>query len=172
MHKPVPVEEQSPDRSLWWGGAWAPGGHPAWPCPGWDCCKQGSHQPWLCLPMAWQAATHSLSPLLCCLSKLLSAGGKLCSVVLSLTKTFSLSLIVLVEVLCFGRCLSHLLFSVAFVGSKEKYFNWSNRNASRTGQRCYQLLNLHSTCVLLAVPGNAVRSMGKLRGAGAERFEC
>lgn len=32
--------------------------------------------------------------------------------------------------------------------------------------------NLCSTCVLLAVPGNAIRSMGKLRGAGVELFEC
>lgn len=41
--------------------------------PGWECCKQGSDWPWLCLLTAWQAVTHSLSPLLCCLSKLLSS---------------------------------------------------------------------------------------------------
>lgn len=147
-------------------------------CPGWDCCKQGSHLPWLCLPMAWQTVTHRLSPLLCCLSKLfplLFYGGKciLYSVVLSLTKTFHLSLIGPPQKFssledAFHNCCSvlHLLCLKRNISTEVPEM------PPGQATRIPMFWNLCSTCVLLAVPGNAIRSMGKLRGPGVERFEC
>lgn len=137
------MEEQSPGRTLWWEGAGAPAGRPAWHLP-----RMGLLQTGIRLAMA--VSPHGLassdprfvpSALLPLQTLVLCSdfhGGKWssCSVVLSLTKTFHLSMILPLEALCFGRWLSQLLVSVTFVASKEKYFNWSTRNASRTGQRC------------------------------------
>lgn len=144
MHKPVPVEEQSPDRSLWWEGPWAPGGHPAW-----HLARMGLLQTGITLAMALSphglassdpqfvpSALLSLQTLVLCSD---FRGGK-CSCAFSHWNIRSVLDFVPLEVLCFGRCLSQLLFSVAFVESKEKYFNWSNRNASRTGHRYSHIL--------------------------------
>lgn len=94
----------------------------------------------------------------------------MCSVVLSLTKTFHLSLIVPLEVLedaCHSCC--SVLRSLHVKGNIS-----TEVTEMPPGQAAgiAMFWNLHSTCVLLAVPGNAIRSMGKLRGAGVECFEC